>query len=186
MRQLTHFAVSAVVSICAVSLFGAPPEIRVAIELSGEPDVRETLSSFLRRELRELQNVVIVEQEAHLKLHVVAMKIVLASGRQTGYTLAVAITQRQDPEFVRVLVDTPFLIAEKRRLSDEEWARISWFFEDKEDFRDLWLRTFPVESLRTDCAELIAQFDVRYVEPQRQVHQMSRDRPKVQGERKPN
>jgi len=150
--------------------------IRVAVTVSADQEFKDTLSSYLLRELRELPNVTVADEKADWKLHIVALRNSLVGGRVTGYTVAIAITSPESIEYDRLALDAAFAPDEPEGIPKEKWDAVKDIFEGKEDFIDLWVRTFATPDMREQTASMVADFDSAYLEPRRKSHQQWLDR----------
>lgn len=153
----------------------SPLSMRVSLTISADPNLKATLSSYLLRELRQLPNVVVVDQNAYLSLRVVSFETVSTSQAPTGYVVAIAITKPDHLDSDRLVLDTFCSAPGERRMSEDSWQKIRTHFEGRESFETLWLRTIGTPNLRDACSRIVADFDSEYLEPLRKADQDMRD-----------
>ena len=91
----------------------------------------------------------------------------MVGGRETGYTLAIAITAPENLSNARLVLDLAFGPEETYAIPDAKWDEVKDVFENKEDLLDLWLRTFGTNALRDGAASIVADFDSEFLEPRR-------------------
>ena len=170
------FVLSALILTFAPGTSFAALGIRLGVTVSADQEFKDTLSSYLLRELRQLPNVTVADDKADWKLHIVALRNSLVGGRITGYTVAIAITSPENIEWDRLALDAAFAADQPDGIPEAKWEAVKDIFEGKEDFIDLWVRTFATTDLRDQAAEMVADFDSSYLEPRRKSYQQWLDR----------
>jgi hypothetical protein len=145
---------------------------RVAFEVDADGGIKDELASFIARELRSLNDVVIVRDAPEYRLSVVALPSQSVSGDIRGYvasvTAAVPINNYAPKEIVQSICG---------ELSDEQWKDVSWVFEGQEETVHHVL--YVGSPTTKDLAErIVAGFDQNVVEKRRQMWQRMEDRAK--------
>lgn len=153
-----------------------PLTFRVSIDVAAEPNLQQTMSSYLLRELRSLPNVVIVDSKPTWSLHVVSFETRSVSNMRTGYALAVAITKPESVESVRPILDMCCAPPGQLRINDDSWQKAKNLFQEKESLVTLWLRVFGESQVNQECGRIVAEFDSTYLEPLRRSDQETRER----------
>jgi hypothetical protein len=64
---------------------------RVKLEISGNDNIKTEVSSYLSRELRALNDVVLVDDNPHYLISIVAVEVPSLSGYKTGVNLSVVV-----------------------------------------------------------------------------------------------
>ena len=154
----------------------APLTFRVSVDVSADPDLQQTLSSYLLRDLRSLTNVVIVDSKPTWSLHVVSFETRSVTNVRTGYAIAVAITNPESIESFRTILDMCCAPPGQFRINDESWQAAKTLFHEKESLVTLWLYTLGESQVGQECSRIVAKFDSTYLEPARKSDQELRDR----------
>ena len=168
-------------------LENSPPlSVRGSVDVSADDDLKDTLSSYLLRELRQLPNIVVVdEKSANYAIHIVGFATVAKSQTATGYAMAIAITKPEHLENDRSLVESVCAAPGERTISDDKWQLLKGKFDNQDSLQALWLRTAGTSALRDLAARIIADFDVQFIEPLRKGDQDMRDQIKDFRKRQP-
>ena len=126
---------------------------KVSVSVYGEESIKNSVSSFLIRELRSLGDVEIVDNNHGWELQVVAIETVNAVGNKTGFVLS-------------TLIIVPFHNKEMREL----------FKPEDQDFgieitsglikypKQHWISLGGLKDLQDRCKRIIADFDSKCLE----------------------
>ncbi|MBX3291643.1 MAG: hypothetical protein KF881_01990 [Acidobacteria bacterium] len=135
------FLAWAIVVTCSLSIIGQTKYVTsVTIEVqSKDKELAQTIESYIKREIRSLKDVEIVDQDGFHKIQIIAMKDTNVSGKVTGYTISMVVTWR-----------ATCITLDKRR---------PCYVLD-----DFLIDTGPMNDLRAACEALVVKFDQRSVE----------------------
>lgn len=143
-------------------------EVRVSVACSDE-HTKQSINSYVKRELRSLGGVKIVEQDEKWGIRIVAIKGKSKSGRHLDYAMGYTFTER-----------TSKYISESGIRAIIEHSDI--FHKDNIDDLDKWLegpikryissglQVGGTDSLRELCEDLVVDFDTAILEPAKQEY----------------
>ena len=141
---------------------------KVAIIVLAEEDIRPEIESYLKRELRSLGDVELVEKEEDWYIEIIVVKNVLTDMREVGLTFSIMIlspfrTWMFEPDriYEYTLGVVPFVLSEK------ESSAIKTLTENLYSYRNHWVTTTGRDSTKDTCQEIIARFDSMHLEPGR-------------------
>jgi hypothetical protein len=138
------------------------PQIKtkIAVNVSASDSVKSEFESFVKRELRSLKDVEIVESDQDHTLAFVVLETKTSAGLTTGYAVSHVLTHRFSREVI------PLMFGKKLSKEDLNWlgqATESAVFLD-----DHKLLTCGPDKLRSIAEKLVAQYDSDTLEPGRQ------------------
>lgn len=157
-------------------LFSGPFSTRVEVVVTSDTRKAE-ITSFLTRELRQLEGVTIVDDDPEWRVTVVALEVKNINSNAMGYAVSVLITNPWQKEAIRFYRDAITDPAAK--------TTFDYIAPDAEEVMDLWLRTAPLEGLRSLCESIIADFDGQHLEKSRQTHSKLQNMMRDQRNKKP-
>jgi hypothetical protein len=153
---LVLFGVSAT-SVCAESdrkRFSAT----VNVSVSASDDIKGQVESYIKRELRSLQDVSLVDEGGEWQLSILAMEVSTKGGHKSGVILSVVIL-------------TPFNNQLISSMFEEEYRDFGTnFTEGLYLYPEHGVRVGSNEELRSLCFELVADFDSKHLEKSRKQH----------------
>jgi len=131
---------------------------RVKVSVSADENIKGTVTSYINRELRSLQDVEIVDRDPEWELQILAMEISTKGGYKTGIVLSVVILSKFSNQF---LLD---------RVADSYKEIVGNLTSSLYYYPDHWLRVGSNEDLKSLCNGIVADFDTRYLEESRKMH----------------
>jgi len=155
-----------------LSIFGNQDQkdlkIRVSLSVSG--DSKDEIYSYMARELRSLNDVLVSENEARFELHVVAIFPQYTTGVKTGgISIATTILDNYAKFFVSAIVSAAFKDKpELKKLADNSIQHLT-------TFTNIWINTGSLKEMKRVCESIIAQFDTQYLENVRKNIQKIRE-----------
>jgi len=147
---------------------------RVKVVVSAEEKISGKIESYIKRELRSLADVTIVEEETDYEISVVAIEDKLESGKIVGITLSVVILDCLDPLLYVIPIAKFFgwtlpgetnMTGFREKLGDFGLDRPSYILDEH------WLRTGSYRALRSICEGIVADFDTEILEGPRKLRQ---------------
>lgn len=137
-------------------------KIHVLLRVSGEEKYKDMVYSYLARELRSLNDVVIDDKLARYELYFVVLAPTYKTGEETGgITISTAILDNFNRTFVELMVFNS--------IKDE--PLVKEVLETLTTFCDLWANTGSIKELKQICESIIADFDTKYLEKLRKFEQ---------------
>lgn len=132
--------------------------LKVRIDVTADNDIKNSVSSYLNRELRSLGDVDIVDNDYHWALSILAVQLTTIGGYKSGVAIStVILTPFTNAVFVGLF---------KPEYRDGGLALTSNLFQ----YPDQWLNVGQTDALQNLCKEVIAQFDTKYLEEQRKSY----------------
>lgn len=141
-------------------------DVHVSVTCSDE-QTKRSINSYVKRELRSLGGVKIVEKDEEWQIHIITIKRESKSGRHLGYAMGYTFTERTSRYIAEIAIRT--LI-----------KHTDAFHKDNIDDLDMWLQ-LPIrkyitsalqvggtDSLRELCEDLVVDFDTEILEPEKQ------------------
>jgi hypothetical protein len=128
---------------------------RVTVEVSATENIKGLIHSFLTRELRSLEDVLIVDEDPDYKLEVAAVELTSNKGQKTGVALSILILMPFDSELF-----TPLLEAKYKESSELITTNLY-------NLNKHWLRVGSDDDLRKICQKIVADFDSQHLESSR-------------------
>lgn len=144
---------------------------RVRLKVSADGATSSIVQSYLSRELRKLDGVMITDDDPGYELSVIVMQIRNQANYVTGYALSSVGLSLWQKSSLEGLVQT-------MSLADTEKALLRMFAENGTLVHH-FLLSGPTSDLETMCSRLAASFDTDAVEPSRRMMQQIRDRAKT-------
>ncbi len=122
----------------------------VSVVLEGDDeDTNRKIDSYIKRELRSLNDVTIAEQNGDYIIDVLAIKLTNNRQVMTGYAVSFVLNERA----ITSSNNLSFI-------SDTNYATVASMFLSSAVFpRDHQLRTCPPEELKQTCEELVTSMD---------------------------
>ena len=158
------------VMILSTSCFAQDEKIKVEVEVWGDDDTKNLVKSFILRELRALNDVLIVNNEPDYSLQIGVMSLKYESGLSAGQIIISYVElQPFKVDYLNVIVDElGFDSNDKQFDKFDNWVIGVYTLKDNK------LISCPRESLQEKCAGLIADFDVETLAQQRQIDELLR------------
>lgn len=136
-----------------------PWSTSVKVNVAANDNIKGQIESYIKRELRSLSDVTVVDEEAEWELQIVAMEPATKGGYKTGIILSVVIISRFPNGIMSAVVQEQYKESIKNMTGDLYY------------YPDHWLRVGDNDALRTMCFELSAEFDSTHLEPSRMSYQ---------------
>ena len=137
---------------CPVSIsFAAEPEIpkpkfHVKIIVGGNESIKKLVASYIKRELRSLQDVEIVNSQEERELKILAMEILTKGLHDPGIIMSVIILDKMHAYYKK----------RRHKMNPGEF----YFYS----YTDNWLQVSTMKDLEKLCAKIVADFDAEYLE----------------------
>ena len=150
-------------------------EVRVSVACSDE-HTKQSINSYVKRELRSLGGVKIVEQDERWGIHIRAIKGKSKSGRHLNYAMGYTFTERIS-KYISESVIRTFIehsdIFHKDNIDDlDKWLEgpIKWLEGPIKRYIISGLQVGGTDSLRELCEDLVVDFDTDILEPTKQEY----------------
>jgi len=131
---------------------------KVQVSVSANDNIKGQVESYIKRELRSLQDVTLVDEGADWELSILAMEVSTKGGYKSGVIISVVILSPFNNQIVSGMLQEKY-----KELGTNLTKGLYWY-------PDHWLRAGPVDQLRSLCVELIADFDSQQLEESRKQH----------------
>lgn len=131
---------------------------KVQVSISADESIKSQVDSYIKRELRSLQDVTLVDEGADWELNIIAMEVSTKAGYKSGIVLS-------------VIIISPFKNQIVSEMFQEKYKDFgATLTKDLYRHPDHWLRAGPNDQLRSLCVELIADFDSKIIEEVRRQY----------------
>lgn len=151
-------------------------QARVKIDVSADENIKEEVQSYLARELRSLNDVIIVDENPEWELSIIAMELSTKEGYKKGIGFSIVILKpfNFNHRFVEIL-KTLFgeSISDKVELIDSLTYHVY-------SYEGHWLQTGPTDGLKSICQKIVVNFDSNHLEKSRKFYQQMTDSMKNQ------
>lgn len=137
-------------------------QCRVAVNVSAEPGLKQQISSYINRELRALRDVVLVDENATIRVSIIGLQDRTVAGRDLGYTLALVTSRKLETSLVEGLTIG--------RIEAQASAILREYLADRYEMVDHFLQAGAQDELKKICEALVAQIDEQ-VEAERKAWQ---------------
>lgn len=146
------------VVLCNIPAVGAESEIRfhINVNISADPAIKTLVRSYLNRELRALGDVELVDTNADWSISIICARIESIGAYPPSVLLSIVITELYPNAAI-----VSMLPAESKQLGNEITSNLYLA-------RDHWVRSGSQENLQQICSKIAADFDILYLEKERQ------------------
>jgi len=146
---------------------------RVKVNVSADENISSRIESYIKRELRSLQDVTVVEDNANYEILIIALEPETISGHKTGgIVLSILILEPIDvATLVNVLKIYNIIYPEKINQAGKIIGA-----QQPCCVHDFRLQTGPAEDLKRLCEEMVADFDSKFLEYGRKTYQELKDK----------
>ncbi|MCP4339451.1 MAG: hypothetical protein GY799_11325 [Desulfobulbaceae bacterium] len=131
------------------------PIRNVTVKVSAPEDIRDSVNSYLNRELRSLGDVELVDN-GEWEISVVAMEVKATGGGKRGVALSTVIIQHFDPQFFQIMFQPKYIEIGIKEMSDLSYPPEQWLMVGRRN------------ELQQLCQEIIIDFDTKILEYERQ------------------
>jgi len=132
----------------------------VTISVSANELIEQEVTSYISRELRQLGDVMIVDEGFRWQLGIVALEANLTDGKKSGFVLSAVIVEHFDNSIF------DYVAGEKEHV--EETKAIT---EDLVSFPDHVVYVGATKDLQLLCQKLVAHFDATHLDSARKTRQ---------------
>ncbi|HUU41825.1 MAG TPA: hypothetical protein VMW42_12885 [Desulfatiglandales bacterium] len=129
---------------------------QINVNVSADPAIKTLINSYLNREFRALGDVELVDTNSDWSMSIICVQVESLSGPQSQVLLSVVITELYPNAAI-----VSMLPAESKQLGNEITSNLYLA-------RDHWVRSGSQENLQQICSKIIADFDILYLEKERQ------------------
>ena len=166
--------------------------IHVKVDVSGDKAIKNLVESYIKRELRELSDVSVVESNADWIIEIVAAEVENKARMKVGVVLSTVILKTvvdQDCEMTATyLAKLGYQLDQKlknlRPAKSEKYGKqiyelsaISWnllnialgLIHGLYEYKDHKLQVGALTDLKHICEKIVADFDTTFLEPQRHL-----------------
>ncbi len=140
--------------------------IRVKLTCSAKDNIRGEVESFLRRELRSLNDVILVDENAGLEINIVAMEQETVSRRKVGIIFSVVVLRPMEELLKFWVMSEGKMTYDKAKFMDRLKDHFKIYL-----YKGHYIQTGPVEELKSICQSIVAKLDIDYLEEVRKSHQ---------------
>lgn len=143
------------------------PKFRVKVSVTCEDDnTKSLIESYIKRELRSLQDVEIIDTKHGFVIDIVAIEMEYeVSGNKTGY-MAYAYRFSRSASLDDLPVITNYFSENREKIPVEVRANLVNLYRLSEHY-GMWIRFFKTKDLKSECEQLVANFDTGILEPDR-------------------
>lgn len=179
------FIVLCFVFACYVGLFAQEKQenqkpikysTKIKINISANDKIKGELTSYLTRELRELNDVTIVDKKADWVLEILGIDLETKNGYKNGFCISVIILKPfgNGDLIVAFLQDTTIERTQWSNLAKAVYSinTNTDVFLNAYSFCGSWIRTGAPDEMKKVCQGVIADFDSEYLEPERKQWQI--------------
>lgn len=157
-----------VVIICCVAVFicaaragsGEIEQIKysttIKLVISADDEIQNQVYSYISRELRSLGDVTVVEDDPQWIIQIVAIQRKSKSGHKLGYAFSEIILSPFRPIYLKNL------------FCENDYKSLQAFTKDLVEVEGHRIRIYPEGQLQDICQELVADFDVEHLKPERE------------------
>ena len=139
-----------------------PKKIHVSLEVTG--DHKNTVYSYLTRELRSLNDVVIEDKGGRYKLIFVVLEPHYETGEGTGgIIIATAILDNYDKNILRIMV---VMNVEEKEIEEMMVSSM----DSLTSIRTLFVNSGSKDDLKEICEGIITKIDIEYLEESRKMN----------------
>ncbi|WJW76086.1 hypothetical protein QVG61_03055 [Thiohalobacter sp. IOR34] len=131
---------------------------KVKVTVSADDNIKGQVESYIKRELRSLQDVTLVDEGADWELSILAMEVSTKGGYTSGVILSVVILSTFNNQMVSGMLQ------EKYKELGTNLTKGLYLYPDH------WLRAGADDQLRSLCIKLIADFDSEKLEESRKQY----------------
>jgi len=147
-----------------------PEAIKIRISVIAPKNIKELISSYMTRELRQLGNVAIVDHNPDWHLAVTAVELKNNRGIRTGVALSLIISTPLTDSFVKPVIKA---IEKETSLSRQTEILNT---TPLSIIRSNWLRVDSDNEIKKLCQGIVADFDTEYLEVDRKNFQRLREK----------
>ena len=144
---------------------------RVNLIVSGDQNIKGEVTSYITRELRSLNDVIIVDENADWQISILAMEAITKGSYKGGIALSVVILRPFNNNILKPFIGK--LTADQSNLID---ALTSFLYR----YEEHWLRIGSPDDLKSICQGIVADFDSKHLEKSRRLYQQTNDALKKQ------
>jgi hypothetical protein len=139
------------------------PRVQVNVAAEEKTDLKSRIESYLKRELRQLPGVTVVETAPDWIIRVVGIQTNNKAKSVTGYALSYVVLAPFNNKFLPDVLEAQLSEAQNR-LAEKYLASLHSVLDQQ-------LLVGPLDELKQTCEELVAEFDTEHLEPMRQMYQ---------------
>lgn len=167
--------------------------VKVKVNVSGDKAIKNLVESYIKRELRELSDVSVVESNADWIIKIIALESMNKAGMKVGVVLSTVILKTvvdKDCEITATYLAKlsyqldqklkkvpPPAKSEKYGKQIYELSAIRWnllniamcLIDGLYEYKDHKLQVGAPTDLKHICEEIVADFDTTFLEPQRHL-----------------
>jgi len=136
---------------------------RVRVSVTASESIKGTVTSYINRELRSLQDVELVDRDEEYELKIMAMELSDAG----GYNFAIALSAVSLIKFPNQLLSN--VVPNSYKEAIVKLTSGLYYYPIQ------WLITGPTRDLRKLCSDVVATFDTESLEEGRQSHRKIQD-----------
>ncbi len=127
----------------------------IAVNVSANDAIKGEITSFISRELRQLGDVTVTDQDPTWELQIVGMEAYLKSGPKSGFVISVVIFQHFKGSIFDILPDK------------KQAEGLKKFTAGLVSYPDHWIRSGSTDELKQVCQGIVADFDAKHLDPSR-------------------
>ena len=139
------------------------PVVRISLEVSASPELKGIITSYLARELRKIDDVIVSDTRPLFRIGCVAMKNYNQAGYPVGYTLSFATTNTMPGTLTGLIA--------KSKLSPEDAQTVLSLNSNRGVLVYHFVQVCGTNELQSVCRQVVTQMDGELIESARQFAQ---------------
>lgn len=140
-----------------------PFSARVMVDITAPQNIKGTVTSYINRELRDIGDIEIVDDNEEWLLEIIVLEFNTISGSKIGYTFSTVILQKFNNLYLE-------------RLIQEMWEEhVKMLTSNLYYCPRHSLQTSSTEDVRTTCNGIVAEFDTECLEAKRKLYRVMRE-----------
>ncbi len=148
-------------------LYAADPlSFRVGFVVEAEDSIKGRIESYISRELRSLGDVIQSKENYDYFLSIIALKLRTESGYDTGVALSITIVSKFENKHMSFILED---------LKDEDKSIAMEFTSNLYYYPYHWLQKGSNEDLQSMCKDIVADFDIKFLQSYRDIYQIILD-----------
>lgn len=165
LRSLSFLFVLVVYNVSAIAADNSPQRFtsRVKITVGSSDKIKDSVRSYLNRELRSLNDVELVDTDPEWEIDVIAMELKTTSGRTPGVVLSIVIGLYYDKAEMANIIKPLYADSFLQKPNGLQVAY--WHL----------LQVDSADNLQKMCKEFIATFDSQYLETGRKSNRQAKE-----------
>jgi hypothetical protein len=147
---------------------------RVSVKVGGDESLKGDVTSYIKRELRSLNDLVITDDNPRFSISVLIVRVRGVRGEDLGFSMSVVVTELSGRSLANIIKPESC-----GACVASSWGRaLGETLPDMVEVQDHLLFTGGPDDLQTLCRNVVTGIDTDIFEPRRAIIQKSKDRTK--------